>query len=90
MTAAGRKDLRAAADWFLRIAEQPESPPVDRAGYRSLAAGYFLKMGDPERARAEYGRVIEEFSGSEDNRVKRAVNDCRGAIERLDRGASGR
>jgi RNA polymerase sigma factor (sigma-70 family) len=90
MTAAGRKDLRAAADWFLRIAEQPGSPQIDQAGYRSLAAGYFSKMGETERARAEYGRVIEEFSGAEDNRVKRTVSNCRGAIKRLDRAADGR
>jgi RNA polymerase sigma factor (sigma-70 family) len=83
--AVGRKDWRTASAWFLRIADQPDTPAHDRAGYRSMAAGYILASGEKERARAEYTRVIEEFGDADDGRVRKFVVASRAAIERLDR-----
>jgi hypothetical protein len=87
-TAAWSKDHRAAAEWFLSIARQPESGAGERAHTRFIAASHFAAAGDAARARDEYRSVADEFGASEDATARHYAGQSRKALESMDADAA--
>ncbi len=79
-SAARNGDHRSAAEWYLAVADHPETHPILRAQYRTRAAYSLERIGESSAAREQHERVLELHGASDDAGVQRFVELSRTAL----------
>ena len=82
-TAARSGDHDAAAEEFLRLAEDPDAPDRQRAWNRFYAAGRLEDAGDTDGAIAQWRRLIDDFGESEHPDIEVVVTQTKRQLHRL-------